>query len=147
MAEHSPGTRPSVVERSDPIVLFDGVCHLCSAIVQFAIPRDPRRRLRFAALQSDVARQLLGQLDHPPIPDSFVLIEGGRGYTRSTAALRVLRHLAMPWPILTICVLIPRPFRDWAYDFVARHRYRWYGTRRSCFVPTPDIKQRFLDLP
>lgn len=135
------------MDATGPIVLFDGVCHLCSAIVQFVIPRDPRRRLRFAALQSEVARRLLGQLAVPPIPDSFVLIDGGRGYTRSAAALRVLRYLAMPWPILAVCVLIPRPLRDWAYDFVARHRYRWYGTRSSCFVPTPDIQHRFLDLP
>lgn len=146
MAEHRPGTHPSIAAPG-PIVLFDGVCHLCSAIVQFAIPRDPRRRLRFAPLQSAISRQLLGQCADPPIPDSFVLIDRGRAYVRSAAALRIVRHLAMPWPILAVFGVVPRPVRDWAYDFVARRRYRWYGTRAVCFVPTPEIKDRFLEAP
>jgi predicted DCC family thiol-disulfide oxidoreductase YuxK len=129
------------------VVLFDGVCNLCSAVVQFAIPRDPRGRLRFAPLQSVAAERLLAGLPPraDPIPDSFVLIEDGRLRLRSSAALRLVRYLAMPWPLLAVFVVVPRPLRDWAYDAVARRRYRWFGVRSACFVPTPEIRDRFLD--
>jgi predicted DCC family thiol-disulfide oxidoreductase YuxK len=146
MGERSPQTRAPVAGTDGPVVLFDGLCHLCSAVVQFAIPRDPRGRLRFAALQSATAERLLGRLPLAgPIPDSFVLIEDGQLRVRSSAALRLVRYLAMPWPLLTAFVLVPRPLRDWIYDAVARRRYRWFGTRSACFVPTPEIRDRFLD--
>jgi len=131
------------------VVLFDGLCHLCSGVVQFAIARDPRARLRFAPLQSSAAERLLegSPPRAEPIPDTFVLIEDGRLYLRSAAALRLVRHLAMPWPLLTALVIVPRPLRDWAYDAVARRRHRWFGTRSTCFVSTPEIQDRFLDPP
>ncbi len=147
MGERSPQTRAPVAGADDPVVLFDGLCHLCSAVVQFAIPRDPRGRLRFAALQSATAERLLAGVPPSagPIPDSFVLIENGRLRVRSAAALHLVRYLKMPWPLLTAFVVVPRPLRDWIYDAVARRRYRWFGTRSACFVPTPEIRDRFLD--
>jgi predicted DCC family thiol-disulfide oxidoreductase YuxK len=121
---------------------------MCSAVVQFALPRDPHARLRFAALQSDAARRLLERLPAAgPIPDSFVLLDGGRMYVRSAAALRLLRHLTMPWPLLAGFAVVPRPLRDWAYDWIARRRYRWFGTRSACFLPAPETRDRFLDSP
>jgi predicted DCC family thiol-disulfide oxidoreductase YuxK len=147
MGERGPEARAPIADADGPIVLFDGLCHLCSAVVQFAIPRDPRGRLRFAPLQSRAAERLLEGLPprSGPIPDTFVLVEDGRLRLRSSAALRLVRYLAMPWPLLAACVVVPRPLRDWVYDAVARRRYRWFGVRSACFVPTPEIRARFLD--
>jgi predicted DCC family thiol-disulfide oxidoreductase YuxK len=146
MGERGQDARSFVTDQR-PVVLFDGLCHLCSAVVLFAIPRDPRGRLSFAPLQSDVARRLLvaAPLDGP-LPDSFIVIEHGRLYLRSAAALRLLRHLRMPWPLLRAFIVVPRPLRDWVYDFVARRRYRWFGTRDACLVPTPATRARFLKM-
>jgi predicted DCC family thiol-disulfide oxidoreductase YuxK len=147
MGERSPETRAPVAGSDGPVVLFDGVCNLCSAVVQFAIPRDPRGRLRFAPLQSSAAERVLAGLPPRagPLPDSFVLIEDGRLHVRSAAALHLVRYLTMPWPLLAAFVVVPRPLRDWAYDAVARRRHRWFGVRSACFVPGPEIRARFLD--
>ena len=127
------------------LVLFDGVCNLCNASVRFLYRRDPRANLRFANLQSDAARRLLPRFNLPAhYLDSFVLIEGEICYTRSTAALRVLRYLHFPWPLLSVLLIIPAPLRDPVYDWIARNRYRWFGRRDSCLLPTPDLQARFL---
>ena len=127
------------------VVLFDGVCNLCNASVRFIIARDPSARFRFAPLQSATARALFaGTGGRSPLPDSFVLLEHGRLYVRSTAALRVARRLRFPWPLLYIFIAVPRPLRDVLYDFIARHRYRWFGSREACMVPTPELRARFL---
>ena len=126
-------------------VLFDGVCNLCNGFVQFVIMRDPDARFRFAALQSDAAASLLRDAGvTPPLPDSLILVEDGRVYFRSAAALRVARRLRFPWPIAYALVVVPRVIRDRVYDVIAAHRYRWFGRRESCMVPTPDLKKRFL---
>ena len=126
-------------------VLFDGVCNLCNGFVQFVITRDPDARFRFAALQSDAAASLLRDAGvTPPLPDSLILVEDGRVYFRSAAALRVARRLRFPWPIAYGLVVVPRVIRDRLYDVIAAHRYRWFGRRESCMVPTPDLKRRFL---
>jgi predicted DCC family thiol-disulfide oxidoreductase YuxK len=128
------------------VILFDGVCNLCTAVVRFVIPRDTRGDFRFAALQSDAARRLIGGLE-PTVAglESIVLIEGGRAYSRSTAALRIARRLGFPWSLAWALVAVPRFLRDWAYDVVARHRYRWFGKRDVCMAPTREIRDRFLD--
>ena len=126
------------------MLLFDGVCTLCNGFVQFVIERDPAGRFQFAPLQSDAAARLLG-VAPPPLPDSLVLLEDGRLFTRSTAALRVARRLRFPWPLAYVFVAVPRPVRDWVYDAVARNRYRWFGRRDVCMVPTPDLRSRFLN--
>ena len=126
----------------DPIVLFDGVCNLCNGAVRFILARDPRARFRFASLQSEAARRLLG--GDPPA-ETIVLIEAGKTHTRSTAALRIARLLRFPWPLWYGWIVVPRPLRDGVYDWVARHRYRWFGRRDTCMVPTPELRDRFLD--
>ncbi len=133
----------------NPTILFDGVCNLCNGAVQFIIRRDPRARFRFAALDSPAAGALLaGTTALPALPDSIILIEPGtpsaRLSTQSTAILRIARGLRFPWPLLSIFILIPRPIRDWVYSVIARNRYRWFGRRESCMVPTPDLRERFL---
>ncbi|HYN08561.1 MAG TPA: thiol-disulfide oxidoreductase DCC family protein [Vicinamibacterales bacterium] len=127
------------------ILLFDGVCNFCNGIVQFIIERDPRARIRFAPLQSDIAATLLASHpDRANLPDTVVLVEDGQVYVRSTAALRVARHLRFPWSLAWMFMVVPRPVRDWVYDWIARHRYAWFGKRDTCMVPTPDITNRFL---
>jgi predicted DCC family thiol-disulfide oxidoreductase YuxK len=128
-----------------PVLLFDGVCNLCNAAVQFVIKRDPRSRFRFAALQSEVAQTMLRSIvSVAPRTDSMILIEGDRAYTRSTAALAISRRLRFPWPLLSVFWIIPRPIRDWMYDIIARNRYRWFGRRDECSLPTPELQARFL---
>ena len=129
------------------VILFDGVCNLCNAFVQFVIARDPAGRFRFASLQSDVARRLLGAIGHSideTAPDTIILIEDGRLFTRSTAALRVARRLRFPWPLAFALTAIPRPLRDAVYRFVAHRRYRWFGQRAVCMMPAPELRDRFL---
>lgn len=129
-----------------PAILFDGVCNLCNGFVRFVIARDPGGRFQFGALQSAAARRILDLHDAPePLPDSLVLVEEGRIYTRSSAALRVARRLTFPWPLTGLLLAVPRPLRDAVYEFVARRRYRWFGRRDQCMVPTPAIRSRFLD--
>jgi predicted DCC family thiol-disulfide oxidoreductase YuxK len=126
------------------VLLFDGVCTLCNGFVRFVIERDPPGRFQFAPLQSEAASRLLGAAPQP-LPDSLVLVEDGRLFTRSTAALRVARGLRFPWPLAYVFVAVPRPLRDWVYDAVARNRYRWFGRRDVCMVPTPELQSRFLN--
>jgi predicted DCC family thiol-disulfide oxidoreductase YuxK len=128
-----------------PIVLFDGVCNLCEWFVRFVIRRDHRGRFRFASLQSEVAAGLLDPHPEARGTDSIVLLEGGRAHVKSAAALRILRGLGGAWTLFYALWLVPRPIRDVVYDLVARHRYRWFGRRDTCLIPTPDDRARFID--
>jgi predicted DCC family thiol-disulfide oxidoreductase YuxK len=128
----------------NPIVLFDDVCSLCNASVQFIISRDLRSVFRFASLQGETGKVLREKFGVPEV-DSLVLLENGRYYTKSSAALRICRRLAGVWKLFYIFWLVPKPLRDYIYDFVAKHRYEWFGKRDHCLIPTPDIRARFLD--
>ena len=128
------------------VILFDGVCNLCNGFVQFVIERDPEARFQFCALQSDAARRLVAGLRIPgALPDSIVLVEDGRLFVKSTAALRVARGLRAPWPLVYCFVVVPRALRDLVYDLVARRRYGWFGRRDTCMVPAPELRSRFID--
>ena len=125
--------------------MFDGVCNLCNRFVQFVIVRDPGARFRFAALESPAAQRLLGSHETADaLPDSILLVENGRVLTRSSAALRILRGLRFPWPLAFAFIVVPRPLRDWLYDLVARHRYRWFGRSDACMIPSPELRARFV---
>ena len=130
-------------------ILFDGVCNLCNGFVQFIIRHDAGGRFRFAALQSDAGRALLAAHGVAPEaiaaePESVLLLSGGRLYSHSTAVLRIARGLGGAWRLAAVGEVLPRPWRDAAYRFVARHRYRWFGRQESCLLPTPELKARFL---
>jgi predicted DCC family thiol-disulfide oxidoreductase YuxK len=131
------------------VILFDGVCNLCNGFVRFVIARDPAGRFTFGALQSEAAQRLLASIQsrplNAPLPDSILLIEDGHFWMRSDAALRVARGLTRPWPLVYALVVVPRALRDWVYDIVARHRYRWFGRQKVCMVPTPALRSRFVD--
>ncbi|MDA2919015.1 thiol-disulfide oxidoreductase DCC family protein [Desulfobacterota bacterium AH_259_B03_O07] len=128
-----------------PIILFDGLCNFCSSIVQFAILRDPKGVFKFASLQSSIGNNLLKRFglsidDY----DTFVLIENDEYFLRSSATLRLFKRLNGLWPLLYIFIVIPRPLRDYVYSIVAKNRYSWFGKRKECFIPTPEIESRFL---
>ncbi len=128
-----------------PIVLFDGLCNLCDGAVQFIIDRDARGRFRFASLQSPFAQELIRRHRIDGAIDSIVLIESGRAHTGSRAALRIARRLDGFWPLLYGLIVLPRPLGNALYDLIARNRYRWFGRRSVCRVPTPHLRARFLD--
>ena len=135
------------IPRAGPVVLFDGVCNLCDRSVQFILDRDRAGVFRFASLQSDTGRALL--VDHQLDPDalaSVVVVDGDRAFTKSDAALRIAKDLRFPWNMLTAFRIVPRFIRDAVYGWVARNRYRWFGTREACRIPTPDVAARFIDV-
>ena len=129
-----------------PVILFDGVCHLCAGSVRFVIKRDPQQHFSFARLQSGVARQLLAEHDVTNNGlESVVLIYKGQVYRKSRAALRILLLLNRAWPLMGIFLLVPRFIADPIYDYIGRHRYRWFGQMDTCWLPEIDQHWRFLD--
>ncbi|ALD20397.1 thiol-disulfide oxidoreductase DCC family protein [Hymenobacter sp. DG25A] len=132
---------------SPAIVLFDGVCNLCNGFVQFVIEHDPAGHFHFAALQSPEGQALLEAHGHAvPAgePDSVLLLENGRLYSHSTAALRIARQLTWPWRWGYAAIWLPQRLRDAVYRWVARHRYQWFGKQEACWLPTPELRARFL---
>lgn len=130
----------------DSIVLFDGECHFCNKSVQFIIKRDKDAIFSFASLQGPVGRELGKKYDFPPSSDSFILIEDGRMYEESTAALRVAKQLNGFWKLLYGFIIIPKPLRNLVYRFVANNRMKWFGNSDACPIPTPEMRKRMLDL-
>lgn len=128
------------------IILFDGVCNFCNSSVQFIIRRDRKGRFRFASLQSKAGRELLTRHHVPDRIDSIVLMDQGRCYTESTAVLRIAWRLGGMWRAAAILLAVPKPMRDPLYRYAARNRYRWFGKRQACMLPTADIRERFLSL-
>jgi predicted DCC family thiol-disulfide oxidoreductase YuxK len=131
--------------REPIIVLIDGQCNLCHGISRFVIKRDPGARFRFASIQSEQGQRYLrqGNLSGNDL-DTFVMIDAGNYYTKSTAALRLVRELKGLWPLLYGLRIVPLFIRDRVYDWVARGRYRWFGYNDRCLVPTEEIRKRFL---
>lgn len=131
---------------NDPVILFDGVCNLCNGSVQYVIRHDKEGYYRFASLQSQAGQQFLRQYNLP-VQDfnSFVLIEDGKVYTRSTAALKVAKKLSGMVKLLYGFIIVPAFIRDGVYNLISRNRYKWFGKKDSCMIPTPALKQRFLN--
>ncbi|MDE5413452.1 thiol-disulfide oxidoreductase DCC family protein [Alkalihalobacterium chitinilyticum] len=127
------------------IVLFDGVCNFCHHSVQFILKRDKRGYFKFASLQSDIGKRLLDQYHLPHDMSTFVLIDNDKPFIKSSAALRVCKYLDGFWRFMVIFRFIPTPIRNIVYNFIAQNRYRWFGQRESCMLPTPEQRKRFLD--
>jgi predicted DCC family thiol-disulfide oxidoreductase YuxK len=129
----------------DNLVLFDGVCNLCSALVQFVIRHDRVAKFRFAAIQSEIGKEIFQShgLDAADL-QTFVFIADGRMFVRSDAAIEVASRFGGAWRFFTVFRLVPRVARDWIYSVIARNRYRWFGRKEVCMVPTVEIKERFL---
>jgi predicted DCC family thiol-disulfide oxidoreductase YuxK len=127
------------------VIMFDGVCNFCNGAVNFVIDRDRDGYFKFAALQSDVGGELLNKYGIDKVEtDSVVLIEDGQAHLYSSAALRIVRRLPGLWPVLYGLIIVPRSIRDWAYKMFAKYRYRVFGKREECMIPTPEIRARFL---
>lgn len=127
------------------VILFDGVCNLCNGFVNFIIRRDKKNRFRFASLQSDAAAALLSRYSVTKNLKTIIFIENGKVYSRSGAALHICRRLSGGWPLLYGFIIVPSFIRDAFYDLVAKYRYRWFGKRDQCMIPTPALRSKFLD--
>ncbi len=128
----------------DHLILFDGVCNLCNASIQQVIKYDHRERFYFASLQSGYAERII-PAEKASRMASVIYIEKGHIYRESTAALKVAGKLKFPLKLLYGFIIIPRVLRDPLYRYVARNRYRWFGRRQECMVPSEDLLHRFID--
>ncbi|WP_291073239.1 thiol-disulfide oxidoreductase DCC family protein [Empedobacter sp. UBA5987] len=128
------------------IILFDGICNLCNQSVQFVIEHDKKNQFQFASLQSDFGQNFLKEnnLDATKF-DSIVFIEDDKFYTKSSAALKISKYLDGITSLLTIFMIVPKPLRDVVYSFIAKNRYRWFGKQESCWLPSLELKAKFLD--
>lgn len=127
------------------ILLFDGVCNLCNGAVQFVIKHDPNKQFLFASLQSEAGQKLLQKFHlNTANFETFVLVENELVFTHSTAALRVAKRLDGTISLLYAFIIVPRFIRDSVYRLVSRNRYRWFGKKDFCMIPTPDLKEKFL---
>ncbi|MEO6612091.1 MAG: thiol-disulfide oxidoreductase DCC family protein [Chitinophagaceae bacterium] len=128
-----------------PVILFDGVCNFCNYWVNFAIKRDKKKRLRFTALQGDTAARLLPQYSiNPTALSSVIFIDKDKAWTQSSAAIRICKHLDGGWKLFYGLIILPKLFRDFFYNIIARNRYKWFGKKETCMIPTPELKERFL---
>lgn len=129
---------------SDGVVLYDGVCVLCSRMFRFVAARDTALRFRFTPVQGAYGRWLAARLGiDPDRPDTFAVILGGWALVRSDAAIEMLRTLP-GWRWAGVLLLVPRPLRDWAYDLIARNRYQLFGRTETCMVPGPELRRHML---
>ncbi|WP_138416790.1 thiol-disulfide oxidoreductase DCC family protein [Aquibacillus sediminis] len=127
------------------IILYDGVCNLCNQSVRFIIKRDTKSFYQFASLQGKAAKKLLQRYQIPMGTSSLIVIENGRWYQKSSAVLQIMKRLKGIWKLLAVGWFIPKKLRDRIYDLIARNRYRWFGKNDRCMVPTPELRNRFLD--
>jgi len=134
------------VNDSDKIVLFDGVCNFCATSVQFIIRHDKTNSLKFASLQSALGQELLTKYNMSKDLEGVVFIENNKAYFKSAAAFKIVRYFGGFWRILKVLSVFPLSFTDFGYDIIAKNRYRWFGKKDSCMIPSPEIRSRFLDV-
>lgn len=127
-----------------PILLFDGVCNYCNTMVNFAIRNDRKGKIKFAPLQSETGQRLRNEYDVPESADTIILVDKNHAYTYGRAAIRVSKYLDWPAKALYGFIIIPRFITQPVYKWIARNRYKWFGKRETCMVPTAEVKERFL---
>jgi len=139
---------PAVPHFADdrPIIIFDGKCVLCSSFARFVLRADRDRRFRFLAAQTPVGTALYKHFGLDPVDyETNILLADGEVFLKSEGSLRILARLPAPWPVVAfVGRLVPRPLRDGLYDFVARHRLQWFGSRATCYLPDPAHADRFI---
>jgi predicted DCC family thiol-disulfide oxidoreductase YuxK len=130
----------------EKIILFDGVCNFCNYWVNFAIKHDRKKKLKFTTLQGEKAKQILPQYNiNPTSLSSVIFIDKGKAYTQSSAAIKICKHLNGGWKLFYGLIIVPKFIRDAIYNWIARNRYKWFGKKDSCIVPTSELRERFLD--
>ena len=128
------------------IVLFDGVCNLCNRSVQFILKRDNKKQFQFASLQGKFGQEVLKNNNFSTESlNTLILMEGDKIFTRSTGVLRMMKHLGGGWSLLYGFIIVPKFIRDAFYNWVSKNRYKWFGKKEACWLPTPDLKTRFLE--
>ena len=133
------------MKKNHKIIVFDGVCNLCNTSVNFVIKRDKKDVFRFAALQSEIGQKYISEFNiNPKETDSIVLIDDGKCFVKSTAALHITKFLPGAYPLLFGFIIVPKFIRNWVYDYIAKNRYKWYGKKDNCMIPTKEIKGKFL---
>ncbi|WP_452222028.1 thiol-disulfide oxidoreductase DCC family protein [Lacinutrix salivirga] len=128
------------------LILFDGVCNLCNSSVLYVIKRDKKDVFRFAPLQSEVGQAIINHFNIDTSDTDSILLyseEGGLS-KKSSAALKIAKHLGFPTNVLWLFLIVPPFIRNWVYDYVAKNRYKWYGKKEQCMIPTPELKSKFL---
>lgn len=127
------------------IILFDGVCNLCNGAVTYIIKHDKKNVFKFAALQSEIGKQLVAKfnIDTKKV-DSIILIDDEKHYEKSSAALHITKNLSGAYPLLFGFMIVPKFIRNAVYDYIARNRYKWFGKKESCMIPTKELKAKFL---
>lgn len=131
--------------KQQPVILFDGVCNFCNGAVNFVIKRDKKALIQFAPLQSEKGRMFSRQFGFSEEDmKTFLFIEDGKVYTKSTAALRVCRYLGALWPLCYGFMIVPKFIRDGIYNWIAKNRYKWFGKKETCMLPTPEVRTRFI---
>lgn len=135
------------IPKHKKLILFDGVCNLCNASVQYVIKHDKKNIFMFAALQSDVGQKVVKDFHiDTKKTDSILLYSPEKGvYYKSTAALKIAYHLGFPNSLMSVFLIVPVFIRNWVYDYIAKNRYKWFGKKESCMIPTPELKNKFLD--
>ena len=135
-----------ILPKGAKIIVFDGVCNLCNSAIQFVIKRDKKKQFFYTSLQGDLGKQLLAERNIDPNKiDSIILIEPNIAYFhKSSAALEISKGLNGLYPLMSVFLIIPRPLRDWVYDFIAKNRYKWFGKKESCMIPTKEQQELFL---
>ena len=127
------------------IVFFDGVCNLCDSSVQFIIKRDPNGKFKFSPLQNEKGQEVLSMNELRTSDfDSILLSINGKLYQKSSAALRIAKELNGLWPLMYAFIIVPPFIRNVVYDFIAERRYKWFGKKDACMLPTPEMRSRFL---
>jgi predicted DCC family thiol-disulfide oxidoreductase YuxK len=129
----------------DNLILFDGVCNFCASSVRFIIRHDKHAIFKFVSIQSQLGKDIYKSYEFD-LDDmqTFLVLTNGQAFLRSDAAIEITRRFGGIWKIFLVFKIVPRSLRDWFYSILARNRYRWFGRRDSCLIPTEDIKQRFL---
>lgn len=135
------------VPKDKKLILFDGVCNLCNSSVLYVIKRDKTNQFMFTALQSEAGQQIIDHFNiNTSKVDSILLYTPEKGITyKSTAALKIASKLGFPTYLLSVFLIVPSFIRNWVYDFVAKNRYKWYGKKDACMIPTPELKSKFLE--
>ena len=129
------------------ILIFDGVCNFCNGFINFIIDRDPKKKIKFVASQSESGKKILRQYKilNKEVKESIIFIEAEKYTTKSTAFFQILKYTKFPWFLLYGFILAPKCIRDSIYDYIGRNRYKWFGKRTTCRIPTKDVKNHFLD--